>query len=80
MTSAAQDMLVGFAALALLPLIGRRIWRGVRDGRLPVYRSCLDRADGGARFGVLLALHALALLVALVATDLLLGLGWREHL
>jgi len=74
-----EDLLVGLVALALLPLIALRIWRGVRDGRLPLYRTYQERADSPAKFIVLLALHAIAfLLIALVAADLLLGLGLRE--
>lgn len=76
-----EDTLVGLVALALLPLIGLRIWRGLRDGRLPVYRTSLERAESAARFNLLLALHALAfLLVALAAADLLFNLGLRERL
>ena len=76
-----DEVLVGIVALALLPLIGWRILRGVRDGRLPLYRTYRDRADAPAKFNLLLALHALSLLlVALVAADLLLGLGLRDTL
>jgi hypothetical protein len=81
MTFAGENVLVGLVALALLPLIGLRIWRGLRDGRLPVYRTYRSRAESAAKFNVLLALHMLALLlIALVAADLLLGLGLREAL
>lgn len=76
-----ENLVVGLIALALLPLIGLRVWRGLRDGRLPVYRTYHERANSAAKFNALLALHALAfLLIALVATDLLLGLGLRERL
>ena len=76
-----ENLLVGLVALALLPLIGLRIWRGVRDGRMPIYRTYHDRADSAAKFNVLLALNAVAfLLIALAAADLLLGLGLRERL
>jgi len=76
-----EEALVGLIALALLPLIGQRIWRGVRDGRMPVYRATQERADSPSRFNVMLALNAIAfLLIALVAADLLLGLGLRERL
>ena len=76
-----ENLLVGLIALALLPLIGLRIWRGARDGRMPIYRSHLDRAQSAAKFNVLLALNALAfLLIALVAADLLFNLGLRERL
>lgn len=76
-----ESLLVGLVALALLPLIALRIWRGVRDGRMPIYRAYHDRADSAAKFNVLLALNAVAfLLIALVAADLLLSLGLREGL
>jgi hypothetical protein len=74
-------LLVGLVALALVPLIALRLWRGVRDGRLPVYRSYVTRDAAGARFAVLFALHALSLvLVAGIAADLLLNLGLRDAL
>lgn len=76
-----EDLLVGFIALALLPMIGLRIFRGLRDGRLPLYRTYLTRDEGRAKFAVLFGLHGLAfLLVAAAAADLLLGLGLREAL
>jgi hypothetical protein len=81
MSFQAENLLVSLVALALLPVIGWRIFRGLRDGRLPIYRTYLAREKGAAKFNVLLALHALAfLLIALVAVDLLLGLGLRERL
>jgi hypothetical protein len=76
-----EDLLVGFVALALLPLIGLRLWRGLRDGRLPLYRTYVSRSDAKDKFALLLALHALSLvLVAAIAADLLLNLGFREKL
>lgn len=81
MTADGENLLVGLIALALLPLIGLRIWHGVRDGRLPIYRAHLDRGQSAAKFNVLLVLNVLAfLLIALVALDLLLNLGLRERL
>ena len=81
MTFQGENLFVGLIALALLPLIGWRIWRGLRDGRMPVYRTYQDRTDSAPKFIVLLALNVLAfLLIALVAADLLLGLGLRERL
>lgn len=75
------DLLVGLIGLALLPPIALRLWRGLRDGRLPLYRSYVSRADGEGKFAFLLALHALSLvLVAGIAADLLLNLGIREKL
>ncbi len=81
MTLRSDDLFVGLVALVLVSLIGWRIMRGFREGRLPIYRTYLGRAESGSRFGVLMALHILSLLlVAAVAADLLLGLGLREAL
>ena len=82
MTFNGENILVGLVALALVPVIGWRIWRGIRYGQLPLYRTRLDRAEAGAaKFNVLLGLHVLVmLLIAVVAVDLLLGLGLKERL
>ena len=75
-TYRSDELLVGLVALALVPLIGLRIVRGFREGRLPIYRTYLHRAESGAKFAVLMALHVLIfLLIAAIAADLLLGLG-----
>ena len=74
-----ENLLVGLVALALVPLIGLRILRGVRTGRMPVYRTYLDREASGGKFYALLAVHALSLvIIALIAADLLLGLNLRN--
>ena len=76
-----EEFLVGLVALLLVPLIARRVLRGFRDGEMPCYRGRLGRDTGPARFNLLLALHIVSLLaVALVAADLLLGLGIRQSL
>ena len=76
-----EDLIVGLICLALLPAIAIRIVRGLRDGRLPIYRTYLGREESKARFTVLLALHALSfVLVAAIAADLLLDLGLRDRL
>lgn len=73
-----EDLLVGAIAFALLPLIALRVRRGLKEGRLPLYRTYVGRDEAGSKFGLLLALHALSFLaVALIAADLLLGLGIR---
>jgi hypothetical protein len=78
-TFRSEEMLVGLVALTLIPLIGMRILRGLRDGQLPLYRTRIEREAGPGRFNALLALHVLSLLlVAVVAADLLLHLGLRE--
>ena len=76
-----EDLLVGIIALALLPLIAWRIRRGLREGRLPLYRTYVERDEAGSKFGLLLALHALSFaVVALIAADLLFRLGLKEAL
>lgn len=81
MSRTPEDLLVGLFALALVPLIAVRIRRGLRDGRLPIYRTRLRREDDRTKFAVLLALHAATLVVvAVIAADLLLGLGLRDRL
>jgi len=81
MTFDRESLFVGLVAAALLPLIAWRIMRGLREGRLPLYRTYIKRGDDVARFGLLLALHALSfLLIGLVAADLLFNLGIRDSL
>lgn len=76
-----DEWLVGLVTLALLPLIALRIRRGLRDGRLPLYRTSITRADGAAKFNLLLALHALSFfLIAAISADLLFNLGLRNAL
>ena len=78
-TFRSEEVLVGIIGLALLPLIGRRIMRGLREGRLPLYRSYVTREEAGAKFSFLLGLHALSfILVAAMSADLLLHLGFRS--
>ena len=81
MSARPDDLVMGGLALLLVPLIGWRIYRGLRTGRLPLYRTSIDRGAGGGRFELLLVLHLLSLLlVSVVAADHLLGLGLRERL
>ena len=75
-----EDLLVGLIALALVPLIAWRMRRGLKEGRLPLYRTYVGREEG-SKFGLLLGLHALSLvLVAVIASDLLFQLGLKERL
>lgn len=81
MTSSGENILVGLIALAMRPVIGWRIRRGVRYGQLPLYRSRIDREVAGAKFNTFLVLDALVVLpIAVVAADLLLGLGLQERM
>ncbi|WP_114955151.1 hypothetical protein [Sphingosinicella terrae] len=76
-----EELFVGLVALILVPVIAARILRGLRTGRLPLYRTSIHREDDRAKFGFLLALHAASLaLIALVAIDLLFGLRLKESL
>ena len=80
-TSRSEDLLVGLIGLVLLPLIANRVLRGLRDGRLPIYRTYLSREENGTKFAALLGLHLLSfVVVATIAADLLLNLGIREAL
>ncbi|HEX8127433.1 MAG TPA: hypothetical protein VF548_17800 [Allosphingosinicella sp.] len=75
-----EDLLAGLIALALVPLIAWRLRRGLREGRLPLYRTYVGR-DEGSKFALLLGLHALSLVVvAGIAADLLFQLGLKEGL
>lgn len=82
MTFSGENLLVGLLALALVPVIGWRVWRGIRHGQLPLYRTRIDRREAGAaKFNVLLGLHLLImLLLAVIAVDLLFGLGLKDRL
>ena len=74
-----EELLVGLICLALVPVITLRILRGLRTGRLPLYRTYIDREADGPKFTALLIVHALSLaLIAFIAADLLLGLGFRS--
>jgi hypothetical protein len=76
-----EDLLVGAIALALLPMIALRLRRGLKEGRLPLYRTYVGRDEAGSKFGLLLALHALSfVLVAVIAADLIFQLGLKEAL
>ncbi len=78
--TANDDLLVGVITLALVPLIGLRILRGIRTGRLPLYRTQIEREQDRGKFVALIALHAVSLLlVATISADLLLGLNLRSR-
>ena len=73
-----EDFMVGVLAAFLVLLIGWRILRGVRAGRMPLYRTYLERADNPAKFNLLLALHIASMaVIAVIAADLLLGLNLK---
>jgi len=79
MIQSPEDLLVGIVALALVPVIGWTILRGMRGGRLPMGRTYVHREERRSVFTLLLALYGLALVaVAAISADLLLGLGLRS--
>jgi len=76
-----SDLIVGLIGLALVVLIAMRIRRGLRDGRMPVYRTYIQRDEQPGRFRFMLGVHVVSLvLVAVIAADLLLSLGLRARL
>lgn len=81
MLTGGSDLLVGLIGFGLLPLIALRIRRGLREGRLPVYRTYHRRDEGEGKFRLLLGVHAFSFaLVAAITADLLFGLGLRGAL
>ncbi|MEA3009614.1 MAG: hypothetical protein QOJ91_1306 [Sphingomonadales bacterium] len=67
--------------------LGAALWalwtlrRGLRDGRLPIGRTYVERAERPGPFRLLAILYpALALLLAAMGADLLFNLGLRESL
>ena len=80
MNPSSEDLLVGVIGLILLPMIAVRIVRGLRTGRLPLYRTYTTREESAAKFNALLALHAVSfVLVAFITADLLLGLDFGSE-
>ncbi len=78
-TFRSEELFVGVIGLVLLPLIARRVLRGFREGRLPVYRTYLSREENAGKFNLLLALHTFSfLVVAVITADLLLDLNLRD--
>lgn len=75
MNGRGEDLLVGLIALLLVPWIVWTMLRGLREGRLPIARSHVVRAERRGAFNVMLGLYALVLaLVAAIAIDLLFGI------
>ena len=80
-TFRSEDLLVGIIGLILLPLIATRVIKGLREGRLPLYRTYVRREEDGAKFAMLLGVHSLSfVIVAAISADLLFNLGLREAL
>ena len=79
--NSSQDMLVGGIAAVVAGMILSRIVRGLREGRLPVYRTYIDRNAGAAKYNMVLGLHVLSLIAVMwIALDLLAGLNLKDGL
>jgi hypothetical protein len=80
-TFRSEDLLVGIIGLILLPLIATRLIKGLREGRLPLYRTYVRREEHRAKFAMLLGVHSLSFfIVAAITADLLLGLRLKDAL
>ncbi len=80
-TSRSEDLLVGLIALVLLPLIANRVLRGLREGRVPLYRTYVRREESEAKFMTLVGVHVLSFfVVAGIAADLLFNLRLKDAL
>ena len=77
MTGRTDDLLVGVLCLVVvLPWIAWTVRRGLANGRLPIGRGYVERAERPGAFRGLLAFYFVAgLLVAFIAVDLLVGVN-----
>jgi uncharacterized iron-regulated membrane protein len=77
-TFRSEEPLVGIVALAAVGWIVWIVRRGMRDRRLPIGKSHVDRVERPAAFRVLFAFYiAAGLLMAFVGLDLLVGITSR---
>ena len=78
MIERSADTLVGLVALLLVPWLVWTMQRGLREGRLPVARSYVRRAERPGAFHVMLVLYlAILVTVTMIAADLLFGLNLK---
>jgi hypothetical protein len=75
MNGTPDELLVGVLCLAVVvPWIAWTIWRGFKQGRLPIGRGHVVRAERPGPFKALLASYTLALLLmAFIGIDLIFG-------
>lgn len=67
--------MVGFIALAVVPWLVWRLRRGLREGRLPMGRAYVDRAERPGAYRSLFAFYVIAaLMMAFIGLDLLFAL------
>jgi len=74
--ASSDELLVGtLCLLVVVPWIAWTIWRGFKQGALPVGRGYLRRDERPGPFRALLASYVIAiLLMAFIGVDLLFGL------
>jgi hypothetical protein len=73
-TFRSENVLVGLIAGALVPWIGWKLLRAMRDGRLPIGRGHVSRAERVGAFYLLFAFYTASAVAALfICLDLLFG-------
>ncbi|TMJ16281.1 MAG: hypothetical protein E6G94_04670 [Alphaproteobacteria bacterium] len=78
MRFAGENLVFGLIAACLVPWILWTLERGVRNGRLPVGRAYVDRAERPGAYRFLLCLYAAAAFgVGFIAVDLLFNISSR---
>ncbi len=75
-TFRSEEALVGLLSLAVVPWIGWTVLRGWREGRLPIGRGHVARAERPAGFDLLLAAYVVGgLAMTYIGFDLIAGGG-----
>ena len=74
-----MDIVIGLIALLLVPWLLWTMRRGLNEGRLPIARSYVHRAERAGPFWFMFALYvAILVTVTMIAADLLFGLNLRR--
>ena len=74
-----EETLVGIVALAVVPWLVWRLRRGLNEGRLPIGRAYVERAERPGAFRALFAFYVVAaLMMAFISLDLLAGSTLRS--
>jgi uncharacterized membrane protein len=74
-TFRSEETLVGIIALAVVPWLVWRLRRGQREGRLPIGRAYVDRAERPGAYRTLFVFYVIAaLMMAFIGLDLLFSL------
>jgi hypothetical protein len=73
-TFRSENVLVGLIAGALVPWIGWRVARAVRERRLPIGRGYVSRDERAGAYWVLCGFYtAAAVMAAVICADLIFG-------